>query len=219
MNQNEIAKNIENCLKNYETFENNIIYSITHNYFPFVYQSVYKQLGYEKLASRKFTSPEFKIFLKNNNFLDFVNGIFITRLSNNGLNEIRERLYDPDLNFDDYKSALKKFEKCNPKKDKKGEFHNASAWSLGTKVLHFYNPEENPILDSRVREYLDIDDMTYDICVHFREATNGFVEKHKDYFENFYKSERIKDELKKRRMTNDFPKMWIMDMALYEQLP
>ncbi len=219
MNQSEIAKNIETCLKNYETFENRIIYSIEHNYWPLVYQGLYKQLGYEKLASRKFTSPEFKIFLKNNNFLGFVNEIYRTRLSNDGLKIIFELLGDPNLNFDDYESALKAFEKCNPKKDKNGEIHDTNAWSFGTKVLHFYNPEENPILDSLVRTNLHIVDMTYDICIYFQKATNDFVREHNDYFENFYKSERIKYELKKRHMTTDFPKMEIMDMALYEQIP
>ncbi|MBU4372951.1 MAG: hypothetical protein KJ714_00625 [Euryarchaeota archaeon] len=124
---------------------------------------------------------------------------------------------DPDLNFDDYETALKAFENCNPKKNKNGKLIYASALSMGTKVLHFYDPEENPIFDSIVRkkENLNINEITYDICMYFQQAANDFVRKHNDYFENFYKSECIKDELKKRHMTNDFPKMWIMDMALY----
>jgi len=55
-------------------------------------------------------------------------------------------------------------------------------------------------------------------CVQFQKAANDFVKKHADYFEKFYESESIKIELEKRHMTHYFPKMEIVDMALYESI-
>ena len=214
----EILTNFEKRLKDYETFENAILIHIEYNYFPFVFQSLYNQLDYEKLESHKFTNHAFKNLLKKNNFLDLINEIYRTRLSKKGSEIILKRLEDTNFNFDVYENALKAFENCNTKEYKNGTTINASALSLGTKILHFYNPEENPILDSFVRTNLDVGDMTYNLCVQFQKAANDFVKKHADYFEKFYESESIKIELEKRHMTHYFPKMEIVDMALYESM-
>lgn len=63
-----------------------------------------------------------------------------------------------------------------------------NAFSLGTKLLHFYNPEENPILDSIARNNLKIDDMSCEVCLCFKEAANEFIKSHQDYFKSFHSS-------------------------------
>jgi len=119
--------------------------------------------------------------------------------------------------LDNYTDAIGIFEKCNPTKYANGTEKCKNALSFGTKVLHFYDPEQNPILDSEVRKNLGIkSEMSKSLCVQFREACNYFVEKHQDYFNQFYESDIISQELAKRHMTKDFSTMEIMDMALYE---
>jgi hypothetical protein len=91
---------------------------------------------------------------------------------------------------------------------------------LGTKLLHFYNPEQNPILDNTVKDNLTIkgengDLLTKTLCIEFREAAKCFCAKHNDYFDKFYKSDIIAHELRRRCMTKDFSTMGILDMALY----
>ena len=216
LKHDEIFQRIENRLNNYETFEKWIICHIQTNYFSFVYQSLYSQLGYEKFEFNRFNNIKFKNLLISNNFIDLINDIYRTRLSAKGVNHIFSKLKSPNYDFDNYKTALSAFKECNPKKNKNGIFINANAWSFGTKILHFYNPEENPILDSFVRNNLKLGEMTYDLCIEFKKAINDFVDDHNDYFEDFYMSENIKNELRNRYMTNKFPKMEIMDMALYE---
>ena len=137
-------------------------------------------------------------------------------MSEDGLKSIRNRLQEAD-NFDDYEGVLRFFKECNPITYKNGKKIQKNAFSLGTKLLHFYNPEKNPILDSAIRTNLRIGDMSLELCLEFRRATNYFIEKHRDYFDMFYESKNIAQELEKRHMTNKFPKMEIIDMALYEK--
>ncbi len=82
--------------------------------------------------------------------------------------------------------------------------------------MHFYSPNENPILDSVVRNNLGLGDMSYKICMEFHEAANDFTNKHEDYFEKIIESKTIECELEKRNISNKFPKMAILDMALYQ---
>ena len=120
-------------------------------------------------------------------------------------------------NLDDYESVLNIFEGCNPTTYKNGTVVNKNAFSFGTKILHFYNPQKNPILDSVVRTNLKIiEEMNKQLCLEFRDAAKCFTEKHKDYFDMFYSSKIISQELSKRYMTNNFSTMEIFDMALYE---
>ncbi len=214
-NQEDIIERLEARFSTYEKFEKCILKHIYKKYFPFVYQSLYNQLGYDKLKNNKFTTSEFKTLLSENNFLNLVNEIYRTRLSKNASKEIRTRLREVD-NFDDYESVLHIFKRCNQIEYKNGRVILKNAFSFGTKLLHFYNPEENPILDSVVRENLRIGEMNRELCLEFRRATKYFVEKHRDYFDMFCESKNIAQELEKRHMTNKFPKMEIIDMALYE---
>ena len=178
-----------------------------------MYQSLYSQLGYEILSGRKFTTSQFRTLLIENKFLELINDIYRTRLSEEGFKEISDRLLDVN-DFDDYHCALQKFEGCSPA-IYKGNKIKKSAFSLGTKLLHYYNPEENPILDSNVRDNLKLGEMDLELCFEFKRATNSFVERHSDYFGRFCASTSTLQELQKRNMTNRFSKMQIIDMALY----
>jgi len=137
-------------------------------------------------------------------------------MSWDGIEEINKRLQTVK-DFDDYGSALSIFEECNPTVYNNGAMVRKSAFSLGTKILHFYNPQKNPIVDSVVRANLNIKgEMTLELCLEFRKAANMFVAKHHDYFTKFYESKRISQELGKRQMIRNFPIMEIFDLALYE---
>jgi|GEM_PF-1713637 len=212
----EILECFEKRLSDYSKFEEMIIQHLQDNYFALVYQSLYNQLGYEKRANNKFSTGEFKNLLLNNNFVSLINDIYRTRMSWTGIDEINKRLQNVK-DFDEYESALSIFKECNATSYDNGSTVLKSAFSLGTKILHFYNPQKNPIVDSVVRANLNIkDEMTLELCLEFREAANMFVAKHHDYFTKFYKSERIGLELEKRQMISNFSIMEIFDMALYE---
>ncbi len=213
MNHEIIFQNLERRLPNYEKFEEIVLKNISGSYFPLVYQSLYSQLGYERFPEGKFTTDQFKKLLDDNNFLELVNDIYRTRLSEEGLREISKRLHEIG-NFDDYVYVLPKFESCNPTTYKGNEVKK-SAFSFGTKLMHYYNPEKNPILDSAVRDNLNLGEMGLELCFEFRKATNSFVEKHSDYFDRLKASQHFLQELEKRHMTNRFPKMQIIDMSLY----
>lgn len=213
LNQEIILQNLERHIPNYEKFEEVVLKNISESYFPLVYQSLYSQLGYEKFLGGKFTTDQFKKLLVDNNFLELVNDIYRTRLSEKGLKEISNRLHEVD-NFDDYEYVLQKFAYCNPTTYKGNEVKK-SAFSFGTKLMHFYNPEENPIMDTLVRTNQNLGEMNLELCFEFKKATNFFVKKHRDYFDRFNSSQRVLQELEKMHMTNRFPKMQIIDMALY----
>lgn len=216
MEQKDVFEKLEMCLKDYKTFEDCIIKCIGTNYYPLVYQSLYVQLGYENLKHNKFKNSDFKKLVRQCNFLDIVNEIYRTRLSKEGIRKITDWINEDNFNFDDYGSALEAFRECNPRNYKnKGPIY-ANAWSFGTKLLHFYSPNENPILDSVVRNNLGLGDMSYKICIEFHKAANDFTKKHEDYFEKIIESKNIECELEKRNMSNKFPKMAILDMALYQ---
>ena len=208
-----ILQNIQKRLPNYEIFEEMILTNIKTSYFPLVYQSLYNQLGYEKLPYGKFTTDQFKKLLVHNNFLGLVNDIYRTRLSKKGLNEISNRLEDID-SFEKYEYVLQKFEGCNLTTYKGNEVRK-NAFSFGTKLMHLYSPEENPILDSTVRYNLNLGEMDLGFCFEFKKAICSFVKNHSDYFSRLKDSQRVLQELEKRHMTTKFPKMQIIDMALY----
>jgi len=46
-------------------------------------------------------------------------------------------------------------------------------------------------------------------------VANLFAKKHRDYFDEFDKSDIIAQELSKRLMTTNFSTMEVLDMALY----
>lgn len=210
----EILECLETRLPDSAKFEEMVILHLRENYFALVYQAMYKQLGYNDRNS-KFSTDAFKDLLITNNFLDYVNEVYRTRLSWEGLKEISMRLQQVE-DFDDYATALQVFKGCDLR-IKNGKESRRNAFSLGTKILHFYNPEENPILDSVVRQNLMIKgEMNKELCVEFREAARRFAKKNRSYFIHFNKSDNIKQELAKRHMTNEFPIMEILDMALYE---
>jgi len=208
-----ILQNLQKRLPDYEKFEKRVIANIQSSYFPLIYQSLYSQLRYERLPDGKFTPDQFKKLLTDNNFLGLVNDIYRTHLSEQGLNDILNRLHEVD-NFEDYEYVLQKFEHCNPTIYKGNEVKK-SAFSFGTKLMHFYNPEKNPILDSIVRDNLNLGEMDLGLCFEFKKAVSSFVEEHSDYFSRLKVSPNFLQELEKRHMTNQFPKMQIIDMALY----
>ncbi|WP_342304936.1 hypothetical protein [Methanolobus sp. ZRKC5] len=215
MDRVQILKRLETRLPSCSKFEEMVIKHLQENYFAFVYQAMYIQLGYKE-RNNKFTNQEFKELLSNNNFVDFINEVYRTHLSWEGVKEVKNRLQQVE-DFDDYVSSLQAFESCDPITYKNGKEIQKNAFSFGTKILHFYNPDENPILDSFVRTNLKIKgEMDKDLCIEFREGAREFAQLHHDYFVYFNESENIRQELAKRHMTSDFPIMEIFDMALYE---
>jgi hypothetical protein len=59
MNRKEILKLLETRLPSCSKFEEIVIKHIQENYFAFVYQAMYMQLGYKE-RNNKFTNQEFK---------------------------------------------------------------------------------------------------------------------------------------------------------------
>jgi hypothetical protein len=218
LNRADIVRNIEKRLSSYDNFEDRIVDHLTDNYFAFVYQSFYNKMGYKK-KEKLFSTNDYKHFIHINNFLDLVNEIYRTRLSRIGLKIISERLQKVE-DFEVYKNAINIFEHCNPVTDKHGNTKIKNAFSFGTKILHFYDPEKNPILDSNVRNNIGIkEEMSKELCIEFREAAISFTDNYKDdYFEKFNTSVKLKQKLNERFMITNFSTMEILDMALYEKL-
>lgn len=202
-----ILKNIESRVPDFETFENRIITHVGSDYFPLIYQCLYERIMPSN--SDRFSTEDFKKLLRDNNYLYLLNDIYRTRLSKEAFDIILCYL-DTVENFNDYEKVLEKFMSCDPKGDRR-----VNAFSLGTKVLHTYNPEENPILDSVVRESLEIyDEMDIKLCLNFKKAMNDFVNDHKEYF-SINNSDKIRNQFKKCMLKINFPKMKLLDMALY----
>lgn len=208
-----ILQNLQEHLSNYEKFEERVLANIQNSYFPLIYQSLHIQLGYERFPEGKFTADQFKKLLVDNNFLGLVNDIYRTRLSKEGFKEISKRLLEIN-DFDDYQYVLQQFKDCDKARYKGNEIQK-NAFSFGTKLMHLYSPEENPILDSTVRYNLNLGEMDLGLCFEFKKAICSFVKDHSDYFSRLKDSQRVLQELEKRHMTNQFPKMQIIDMALY----
>jgi len=208
MTQEEtIFEEIKNLIPSFETFENRIIAHVQNDYFPLIYQCLYEWITPPNQS--QFSTENFKKLL-NNNYLRLLNDIYRTRISEKAFDIILEGL-DKVKDFNDYEVVLKQFKGCNPRGSK-----NVNAFSLGTKVLHTYNPKENPIMDSVIRENLKIkSQLDIDLCLNFKKAMNRFANEYKGYFSSFRKSNRIKDEFKKFHLKLKFPKMKILDMALY----
>ena len=56
----------------------------------------------------------------------------------------------------------------------------------------------------------------YDTAImNFKKAMNQFEEDHEDYFSTFKKSPYVKKILKEYYITPEFPKMKLLDMAIY----
>jgi len=208
MNSKWILEKIEDLIPDIETFRDNIIKHIQHEYFPLIYQCLYEKIMPK--GCHKFTAEKFKKLLKND-YLKLINDIYRTRLSNKSFPDIRKGLLSLP-SFDRYEDVLKKFEKCNPRNN-----NWVNAFSFGTKVLHAFNPEENPMLDFVVRKNLAINkEMSIELCVNFKSAMNKFAENHKDYFSN--KSiKMLEQEFAKFNLKPVFPKMKMLDMALYQK--
>lgn len=171
-----------------------ILASLENNYFLIAYQSFYNQIGYENKG--KFSATDdFKDFVFANHFVDFIGRIYNTHISTEGIRIINGRLKKVK-NLEDYDIAISIFEKCNPTNDNRGNPIRANQFCLGTRLLHFYDPEQNPILDNIVKDNLGIkgengDLLSKTLCIEFREAAKCFVQTHPDYFYNFYESDDI----------------------------
>ncbi len=205
-----LFEKIEEHIPDFQTFEGRIISHVHNDYFPLIYQCLYERIT--PSTTGKFSTEDYKRLLENN-FLKLLNDIYRTRLSNDSFQVILGRL-DKVKDFNNYELVLEQFVRCNPKRN-----GNVNALSLGTKVLHIYSPEENPILDSVVRNNLEInDEMDIELCLNFRTAMNNFVNDHKEWF-LLDNCNNIKNEFKKYNLKTTFPKMKIIDMALYDNSP
>ena len=207
LQEEEILKKIKSLIPDFKTFENRIIAHAQNDHFPLIYQCLYERIMPPNQS--QFSTANFKKLL-HNNYLWLLNDIYRTRISEKTFDNILEGL-DKVKDFNGYEVVLKQFKGCNPRENK-----DANAFSLGTKVLHTYNPEENPILDSKVRKELKIyyRDFNIELCLDFKEAMNRFANEYKGYFSSFRKSNRIKDGFEKFHLKPKFPKMKILDMAI-----
>lgn len=207
MTYKKILEKIELMIPNPETFMKNVKKHIQHEYFPLIYQCLYERIMPK--GCHKFSTEKFKKLLKND-YLRLINDIYRTRLSNKAFPDILKRLQSVQ-SFDRYEDVLKIFENCNPRNHKR-----INAFSFGTKVLHTYNPEENPMLDSVVRKNLRINnEMSIDLCLYFKKAISEFSDRHKDYFSN-ENIKVLKEEFAAFNLKPNFPKMKMLDMALYQ---
>ena len=159
-------------------------------------------------GKRKLKIIDFKDMVENRNLLRLIDNLYRTRLANDTFKRLEIKIIDA-INWDDYESTMCIFKKCNSGKN---------AFSFGTKVLHLYNPYDNPILDSVVRKSLGILHGRFNInlCVAFRKAMIKFANENKQFFilENYPK---ICTELKKQGLSTEFPRMKILDMVLYQR--
>ncbi len=208
MSQEEIILGkIKGLLPDRKKFEERIVEYIKSEYFPLIYQCLYERIMPPN--SKRFSTEDYKRLLRENNYLKLLNDIYRTRLSGRAFDIILDRLDEKVEDFNNYKAVLEQFKKCNPREDK-----IVNAFSLGTKVLHTYNPEENPILDSVVRNNLGINyQMDIDLCLDFKNAMNNFANSHKEYF-SLDNSSTVKTEFKRFKLKIEFPKMKLLDMAI-----
>ena len=149
----------------------------------------------------------YRLFLCENNGLKLLDDIYRTRTSKNNLEGIKKKLNEIK-DFKDYSKVLRIFEK------EKNQYISKNALSLGTKVLHTFDPERNPILDSVVRDALGLHDINEALCLEFRNAMNNFIKKNRHYF-LLNKSDEFKIICDKYNLKPFFPKMKLIDMALY----
>jgi hypothetical protein len=207
MNEDEIFKKIKKEIGSFEKFEGNIKKHTKKEHFPLIYQCLYEHLRYP------LSTEEFKRLLLKDHYLEIINDVYRTRVSNKSLRIISKRL-EKAIDFNEYKVALDKFSRNSKFDDKKLD---KNAYSLGTKVLHTFNPEENPILDKVVRDSLKLGNkIDLELCINFKDAMNTFAEEHKDFFT----SNRLKNVhgvFEEYDLNPGFPKMKLLDMAIYKR--
>ncbi len=202
-----ILNKIKKIIPDNKTFEARIIRHVDNTHFPLIYKCLYKRFMLH--GRTKFTTVKFKRLLKHN-YLYVLNDIYRTRLSEGAFNIIIRRI--DDIDFENYRESLGIFIKCNPRKNRKIP---TDALSLGTKALHTFNPEVNPILDSRIRKNLGIkENLDIELCVAFKNAMNQFVNGNSDFFSLFKESPKIKKKFLEYNIEIEFPKMKILDMAI-----
>ena len=191
-------------------FEQGLINHIEKNkYNVIIYQSLYKRFIPKQ---RNFSTNEFKKLLIKKDYLNFINTTYRTRVSEERMNNIAKKLKKIN-DFNDYTNVLKVFQKNNRKTKEK------NAFSFGTKVLHWYNPEKNPMLDSVVRDNLKIKykyNMDINLCIDYKKAMNRFAKKYKEHF-SVIQSKSMLELLNIYDITPNFPKMKLLDMALYQK--
>ena len=209
MNVDEILKKIEKIIPNSATFNKRIIEHIKTEHFPLIYQSLYEHINHHQ------ESEEFKTLLLKQHYLEIINDVYRTRLSKKGVELIKQKLEEVS-DFKKYNEVIEKFAKCNFSNKKKKK-PDKDAFSLGTKVLHTFNPDENPILDSVIRKQLKLGNIIDSkLYRNFREAMNNFVVNNPDCFSK-NNLKKLNNEFKKYNLKPDFPKMKLLDMALYEK--
>jgi len=203
-----ILEKINILIPDYRVFEIKLANHIRENHFPILYQHLYPYLTFSE--KRKLRTDDFKMLL-HRNCLRLLNDIYKTRLSEDAFDEILKRLDRID-DFTNYRIVLNAFENCNPRKT-----GDVNALSLGTKVLHTYAPNSNPILDIRIRQRVLMNaSIDINMCCVFKEAMNSFADAHESYFA-IEKSSVIVEVLRHHRLTPYFPRMKILDMVLLEE--
>jgi len=222
--KSKISDSLIGYLKNKQIFEQNVCDYFNTNYFQYLYQSLYYSLyisltnysncpaGYLNKLNRLFSKKiKFNDLFTNNNFIMLLNDIYSTRLSSVGIDNLKNKLKNY-TNWSDYEGTLQLFQKCNPTKNS-----NKDAISLGTKVLHVYDPMNNPIVDGVILKTLDLkklyDNNALIFCVNFQSCVIKFSDNKSDYFEL---SKETKTYLKKISINHMIPRMKLLDISLLD---
>lgn len=188
-----------------DTVERKLINHIRREFFPIVYQTLDKWL---KQRRAQLGADGFKCLLSTKHLLKLIDNVYSTRVSHRLLDRISARLARLP-NLDDYERSIEIFSARNAWKN---------SFSLGTKVLHIHNPDENPILDAVVRRALGVYNRPFNIelCIAFKEAANRYCCDNSDCFK-LNRRPLLGSEFAKYGLEIDFPRMKILDMVLYQR--
>ncbi|MBF0121267.1 MAG: hypothetical protein HQK79_20730, partial [Desulfobacterales bacterium] len=189
----------------------------TDNYFQFIYQ--YLQKNINLIVDRDI--EKWKRLFSENNLLSLLNDIYRNRLSKKGMINLQSEILKHD-NWDDYSDTLKLFIAINPvkvKKENNSQTIMKNALSLGTKVLHTYNPYENPIIDDVILNNLvlkkEFAKHGIEFCNDLKEGFNNFAKNKSSYFKL---PEELQIYLKNINIETDIPTMKMLDIALFQKI-
>ena len=186
----------------------------TDNYFQFIYQ--YVQSDISRILTEEKNVENWKSLFYKNNLLELLNDIYRTRLSKKGIIALRDKLLIHN-DWDNYYETLSLFLKINPS-IRSGMTIMKNALSLGTKVLHTYDPNKNPIMDDIILTNLDFkkESTIYgiDFCVYMKDAFNMFYDEHHEYFD--FPSD-LQSYLRDINIVVNIPIMKILDITLYKK--
>lgn len=221
LNANIIKMRLEKILFSKETFCIRVKEYFKDNYFQFLYQNYQRNITYILSNKKHKDINQWKKLFSDNHLLELLNDIYRTRLSKKGIDELKGKIIQHN-DWNDYDATLKLFEGIIQveKADDRGSpvEMRKNAFSLGTKVLHTFDPDHNPIIDNVILTTLDLKgQMGKDgipFCLQLRNAFNTFAHENQDYFNL---SSELECYLQSINIDIDIPTMKMLDIALYKK--